>query len=1401
MATDSEIVELVIDAKNLTSDELNKAADDVNGLGAAARKAEGDLSKLKIKKDTIQSYEQVSASVKVLRKELADAEVSYENLDKATKKNKEATDEQRASVKLAKKDLNDLKVTLKDQEREYNALSKSVKAYGVTTKNTKDKQAELSAEIVEAKSKVKSLTDEYQKQAKSLKTKVTAEKESVKVTEAHAAALKENEARQQKAAAAAKKAAEADAIQATEAKRVTAALVQYEKQLSELNREKKAGTASSAQYIRGEAALRKELKLTEGQVKTSRQAIQADSAEKGNAAKNTDVLTSATRRLAQVYTVLLAAQKAVQAVGSGVKEYGELEAAITKVEKTTGLARDTVVDMADQLRELGEDVTPTTTNEMLRFAEVAGQLGTKSTEDILNLVSASDALERSTNLAGDEAAELLARILQMTSEGIPSIHNLSSSVVALGNDFAVSEQDVVHMTKEIISGTREINLGSAAAAAFGTTLKELGQPAERSRTAIQRLSGAIKKATIEGGDDLERLSEVTGLTADEIEKNLGERPEEVLLSFLQGLNRVDEAGGQVSTVLKRMGIDGTEATGVLSVLAGGTERLAEAMALSNKQFEAGDAHIKEAVKSYADQESALGRLSNKFTNLTAKIGEAFSDETDQAVRGLGDALNETEGDVVSLMEYLPELVEGLVEVVDTMNDLASIFSDEDEGIGAIQSTLELAALGTNVLTIAMRQLSIDVGEVTIAASLMYNAFQPISELQIDTKFITDVQLKMEIAKSAIVQDNIDIQNSIKRMEGESSIAYEDLIAAASRYGLAINTLSAEQQAAIELSISKNGYISSENDQYRKLTAAIVRANRELEIEAELKKRATAATVEKNEADKTVIDTTEAQVLSQGKVNVSLAEYNTIVAKVVESQALAVDAQNRGIISDESADAVTIRLTESLNKYNVVVAEGEVIAQQQIATTEDYLTARTKLDEQHALGLLTDRELVIAQQDLSASFSESANAIHGAVEASAELSRAQAELNNKIVKSEGIIRDLNTQLNAGNLATNEAIEIKAKLAKQESQLNDLKAEQLRLNEIENATYPQLVALQREYSTELENINRKFKAGTITKAQYESQTRGITQALNELNGVLGENSDELDINTKATQNNSTAKFEQAEASKAAVSYMSLELKAASALNQTYDKSGDSVNALNTRYRELQTMITKNGRVTTGWLANLAKTWNAVFKQEQAVISNTKSMRKWIAEVESGTLSLDELNKRAKYADTYFRALSGNQLTPLLNAIDKAKRDFEDLTGVIDSTIDDVQDRLDLALGNASAITKRQFEREIAEMQELIDQAESYGNRTLVTQLQGALRDLKKVQKLEYDAEYGGSTQTTNQPAQSTNSAQAETNYSPQSTSNESVTLQLAVGDKSFATDITKTVLAQLMAEIDKQKGVGN
>lgn len=1520
--TNTDIVELIIDAKNLSSDELKTSAQDVKALGDAATKAETDLKKLKIQQDTIASYDKVGLSVAELRKELATAEVAYENLSKSVKANKAATDDDRTSVKLAKVEVTDLKRTLTAQEAEYRKLAKSVKAYGVDTKDTSARQQELTNEIDKADTKVKDLTSEYQKQITTLREKVNIEKAALasskerqneldelvkseglalEAERKRAAAEASNAAESQKSTAAlksyttaleeltfkrdegrisqsqyiqaeanlrsqlnlteaqvktSKQVINAESVErkqnakaindqtvaikaqekelqdlideeqkslditrrreaaergaAEEAKRVALALKQYEAALSQLNIEKSKGVISTADYIRKEAELRTQMRLTESQVKTSKAAIQAEAAERDKSTRSADLLTTATRRIAQAYTVLLAAQKAVQAVGTGVENYVELEKAITKVEKTTGLARIEVEKMADELKDLAQNVTPTSTNELLRMAEVAGQLGTKSTADIMNLVVAADALGLSTNLAGDEAATMLARILGMTKEGIPNIQNLSSAVVALGNDFAITEADIVHMTKEIVSGTREINLGSAAAAAFGTTLAELGQPAERSRTAIQRLAGAINEASKQGGNDLERLTKITGQTAEQIEKDLGTTPETALVKFLEGLQRVKSEGGLVSDVLKSMGIDGTEATGVLSVLADGTDRLKVALELSNKAFEAGNYHMKEAIKAYADQESSIGRLSNQFKSLTTDIGEAFSDETDEAIRATNQVLKDVNDDVVKLMEFLPELGRGFVELA---TDLDTLFGDGGVGdnLGAIEQAGLIASNAYNSLSFAVLKAGSLLSDLQVGLLEYGKTASEISGIEFVTQEqITNATNRSKELNESVRRDLDDIINNTKRMNGESSIAYEGLVSNAAKYRESLDKLSITQRNQINDILLSGTYNKDLDKTYRELTAALVRANREGEIEVEIKARQTEAAKLKATEDAKALEASTALQAGQAGVNAELGVYGAKVSEVAFLQEALNKSYADGKITADELITSSIGLYDSLKQYNVENEKSVKIDKTKSETTADFIRQRKELQDQYKQGIITQRELAIEEEALARAHAKSYEAAKDSAKATGQLSDAQIVLQDKIESTQAEIDKLTRELNKGNLSKKESAQLTAKLAKEEVTLAEAKRQATELAKIEGATYQELIVMQREYQQQLAIVEAQFQAGIITKQQYDAATQSLAQTLNILNAILGKNTDEVEKNNKALERNLRLKGIQVDEAPKVLQYQSLELAAAAHLNKEYDVSNKTLDELIGRYNELQGSIIRNYQASVGWYENLSKISNRVFEQEQAVISQTIALRAWTEQIDSGSVSMQELGKMAEYADTYFTALSDNQMEPLIEAIEKARSDFAELKGEIDETVTDIQDRLDLALGNEKAIVKRQFEAELKELDTLIARAQAFGNQELVLKLQRSLADLKRAQDIEYKTQFAEKTPTpqaattptpavVNKPTTPTVGT-TTTTTTTSTTPTEVVTLRLVLGNETINATLEKNMFNRLMAEIERQKRLG-
>ncbi|MEL4248562.1 phage tail tape measure protein [Shewanella xiamenensis] len=1423
MSFKDQEVNLTIQGKDLFSAEAKKSEKALQQLGLESEKLNGQLDDLKQQQEAIRAIGELTESISRNEQAYEDNSVA---LDKLKREQKQAVTE----VKTLEKSLREAAASTAEVETKYQQTAAQLAQYDSQVAATRAEVERLSATqgkgaqatAAQAQALSKAKADLQQLETTQRSTAASAEKLSQELEQERSSLNQLNNAVDE--------ASRKKADYTLNVKTASRELSQLDKTVSRNKQElekqqavlQKAGVDMSKL-----ADASKELKEKQTQAETALKGVNdklvlhnallgKNKAAAAAANLQTALTTQAVQTLAKAYAALLSAQQAVAAVKTGVENYGELEAAITKVEKTTGNAREEVVKMAAELKELGEKVTPTSTNELLRMAEVAGQLGTKSTEDILNLVAAADALGLSTNLAGDEAATMLARILGMTREGIPQIQNLSSSVVALGNDFAVTEADIVQMTKELVSGTREINLGSAAAAAFGATLAELGQPAERSRTAMQRLGEEINNASKKGGDSLETLMKITGLTAKQIEQDLGETPEKVLVKFVEGLQRVKAEGGLVADALKAMGIDGTEATGVLTVLADGTDRLKVALNLANQAYEAGDYHMKEAAKAYADQESAIGRLENKFHNLSSEIGQAFSDETDTAIRAAGAALDAVDEEVITLLEHLPEIATGFVELLNNVNNFVA---GTDDSFSTLDYTINAFAAGLNTVSVGVNSMALRLSELNeTTLEVLYSAGKMTGIEYVTKKQVDDAKQRSKEISDQIKTDTDDINKYTKRMNGESSIAYEGLVNTAVKYRESINQLSIAQRNQLNDILLSGKYNADLNKTYRELTAALVRANRESEIEAELKNKAADASKKKADADAKAAEGTTALAALQKSINAENAEYTNILARVTDQQSTLNEMYSKGTLSADDFKIATAAVANSIKAYADEVDSSNKAQKSQTELTTEFLAKRKELQAQYEQGLITEKELTYAQQDLARAYDASVASANASVSTTEVLSDAQLALQEKILNSEKAIRELQKAVEDENKSSSELAITKAKLAKEEANLADLKRQAAELAKIENANYGELLIMQAQYQVQLEALDRSFKAGLVTKQEYDSQSQVLKGTLDELSKVLGDNSKKTDENTAATKENTKATKENTAAgienAKAIVEQLSSidEFRGSAvatrevmiSLNKEYDYSSATIEQMTERLAQLDNQIE-----------------GADQKRERREINNAIRMRDWIAQVESGSLSLQELGRIADLANNSVVRLSDNQLVPLNKAIDEARAKFQALTDEINQTTLDIQDRLDAALGNETAIAERKFASELKEVESLIETAKSYGDSQLIAKLQKSLSDLKQAQDIErkamqaqQEADKAAKAKSEAEAKQQTAAANASTKAVTQTTtttttssanapvgnSADTVVLKLQVGGSTFDAQMKRSLVTELVAEIKRLQSIG-
>ncbi|AFM54800.1 tail length tape measure protein [Croceibacter phage P2559S] len=259
-------------------------------------------------------------------------------------------------------------------------------------------------------------------------------------------------------------------------------------------------------------------------------------------------------------------------------------------EELRGLGQD-IVDLSRKLKVIG-------TPALLEYAKVAGQLGVKGRENILLFTESLAKLETASDIAGDEGASKIARLLTLTDGGVQNIESFGDEIVNLGNNFAATENEILTNATAIAQNTGQYNIGRKSVLAYATATKAVGLEAELTGSTIGRTLGLMEKA-IRTGKNVDALAQLTGMTVEGLKEQFKEDPAAVFGNFIQGLNNVNQAGGSVNAQMEQLGITSIRdqrvvaslATKGYDVLAGSLETVNDAAGSLDKEFGAASSKL------------------------------------------------------------------------------------------------------------------------------------------------------------------------------------------------------------------------------------------------------------------------------------------------------------------------------------------------------------------------------------------------------------------------------------------------------------------------------------------------------------------------------------------------------------------------------------------------------------------------------------------------------------------------------------------------------------------------------------------------------------------------------------------------------------------------------------------
>lgn len=314
------------------------------------------------------------------------------------------------------------------------------------------------------------------------------------------------------------------------------------------------------------------------------------------------------------------------------------ESSFAGVSKTVNGTAEELAAVEDGLRGLATTL-PATHEEIAAVAEAAGQLGVQRGA-IVGFTKTMIDLGETTNLSADEAATgiaQLANILDATMLQSPDkVSRLGSTIVALGNDGASTEADILAMSLRIAGAGDLAGASAQEVLALSSTLTSLGLSAEAGGGATSRALTKMYAAVKNGGKELASFAETAGLTSEQWKTMFESSPTQALDAYVQGLAKIDAAGGNVVATLREVGFKSTEDQRALLALKGAGDQLTNTLALSNDAWRDNRALVDEANKRYDTTEAKVQIAENALRDAGISIGETFLPMMASAAEGVAD---------------------------------------------------------------------------------------------------------------------------------------------------------------------------------------------------------------------------------------------------------------------------------------------------------------------------------------------------------------------------------------------------------------------------------------------------------------------------------------------------------------------------------------------------------------------------------------------------------------------------------------------------------------------------------------------------------------------------------------------------------------------------------------------
>lgn len=299
-----------------------------------------------------------------------------------------------------------------------------------------------------------------------------------------------------------------------------------------------------------------------------------------------------------------------------VEEYAKMDDEMTNVRKYTGQAAEEVERMNEDFKKMD---TRTSRQKLNQLAEDAGRLGITSTAAVEEFVDGADKI----NVAlgddlGDKAVSQIGKLAQMFGEdktkGLRGAMLATGSAVnELAQNSSASAGYLVDFTARVAGVGKQAGFTQAQIMGLASVLDQNMQQDETAATAVQNLLAKMFQ-------DSAKFAQIAGLNVKEFAKTLKEDANGALLQFLAAM-KAKGGFADLAPMFEEMKMDGSRATGVLTVLADKLDDIKTAQDLASEAYSEGTSVLNEFETQNENVQAQLDKASKKFLDLSIELGQ------------------------------------------------------------------------------------------------------------------------------------------------------------------------------------------------------------------------------------------------------------------------------------------------------------------------------------------------------------------------------------------------------------------------------------------------------------------------------------------------------------------------------------------------------------------------------------------------------------------------------------------------------------------------------------------------------------------------------------------------------------------------------------------------------------